>query len=264
MTTAERRLAKVEAGLSPTALVVRWLEEAHAFDDFTTYTAFLLDSDPSTFPMDRLAHEAEASARQQVRGLARDEAEAAVRRAIVAALFRFQLVLRINVLAEEALDRELLIQGVLGAHLVLAIVAGDERPPKTATLPLVQIRDLLLRRVTEFHAIEAARDSVESRYLDGHPALFPSGQRGWASQRHESEREAVIAMQLAEFDGAEPPPDDDPPAVEARVAQLAADLVEPARSRAYDEVGDGRRASSLAVRWLRPKLLANADQTTRG
>jgi len=41
MTRAERRLDKVEASLSPTALVVRWLEEAHAYDDFTAYTASL-------------------------------------------------------------------------------------------------------------------------------------------------------------------------------------------------------------------------------
>jgi hypothetical protein len=38
--------------------------------------------------------------------------------------------------------------------------------------------------------------------------------------------------------------------------QLVADLVEPARSKAYNELGDGRRAIELAIRWLRPKLTA--------
>jgi hypothetical protein len=35
--TTERRLAKVEAALDPKELVLRWLAEAHAYDDFTAY-----------------------------------------------------------------------------------------------------------------------------------------------------------------------------------------------------------------------------------
>jgi len=63
-----------------------------------------------------------------------------------------------------------------------------------------------------------------------------------------------MALRLAELDGAEEPPPDDPAAFEARVAQLTADHVEPARSNAWDQLGDGHRAMSLAVRWIRPKL----------
>jgi hypothetical protein len=181
----------------------------------------------------------------------------------VAVVFRFLLVLRINVIAQEFLDREGLIQGFLAAHLALALVAGEEPSPERASLPLVEIRDLLLGRVTELHAMQSAREAAEVRYLDGHPALFPAGQRAWATQRHESEREAVIAMRLAEFDDADPPRDDDQSALDARVAQLIADHVEPARSRAYDELGDGRRAMALAVRWLRPKLVADEAAISR-
>jgi hypothetical protein len=68
---------------------------------------------------------------------------------------------------------------------------------------------------------------------------------------------AVIAMRLAELDGAEPRSPDDQAVFDARATTLAADLVEPARSKAYDELGDGRRALAIAVRWLRPKLLAD-------
>jgi hypothetical protein len=104
--------------------------------------------------------------------------------------------------------------------------------------------------------MEAARLEVERRYLNGVACLFPARQRAWEIQRTESERQAVIAMRLAEFDGAEPLTDDDPAAVEARVAQLVADHVEHARLKAYDELGDGRRALNVAVRWLRPRILA--------
>jgi hypothetical protein len=44
------------------------------------------------------------------------------------------------------------------------------------------------------------------------------------------------------------------------VSDLVGDLVEPARLTAYDELGDGRPALTVAVRWLRPELLG--DQAT--
>jgi hypothetical protein len=36
-----------------------------------------------------------------------------------------------------------------------------------------------------------------------------------------------------------------------------ADHVDRARSNAHHQIGDGRRALALAVRWLRPKLRAD-------
>ncbi len=50
------------------------------------------------------------------------------------------------------------------------------------------------------------------------------------------------------------PPADDPEAFETRVAQLVADHAEPALVKAQDEMGDGRRAVAVAMRWLRPML----------
>ena len=121
MTTSERRLAKLEAVLDPTQLVLRWLAEAHAYDDFTAYTRSLFGAGPGAFPMDRLVREAEACAQIRTRGQPRAESETAVRRSIIAALFRVQLILRINALSAECLEREGLVQAALGAHLGLAL-----------------------------------------------------------------------------------------------------------------------------------------------
>jgi hypothetical protein len=41
---------------------------------------------------------------------------------------------------------------------------------------------------------------------------------------------------------------------ETRVGELIADHVEPARVKALDEMGEGRRAVSIAMAWLEPKL----------
>ena len=254
MTTSGRRLAKLEAVLDPTQLVLRWLDEAHAYDDFTAYTRSLVGAGPGAFPMDRLAREAEACAQIRTRGQPRAESEAAVRRSIIAALFRVQLILRINALSAECLEREALVQAALGAHLGLALRQSTGRDGADRLHRLVQYRDLLLGRVTELHAFETARATVEARYLDGMAADFPAARRAWAEQRTRSETMAVIALRIAELDGADPGPPDDPAVFDARVTMLTGDLVEPARSTAYSELGDGRRALAIAVGWLAPKL----------
>lgn len=119
-----------------------------------------------------------------------------------------------------------------------------------------------LDRVNELHATEAARTEVENRYLGGVSSLFPAAQRAWAAQRDFTRRSAVIADRLSELDGLGSTIDTDPPGFETRVSQLVADHGEPARSRAYDELGDGRRAQAIAIGWLRPKL-AMAESATR-
>ena len=254
MTTSERRLAKLETVLDPTQLVLRWLDEAHAYDDFTAYTRSLFGAGPGAFPMDRLAREAEACAQIRTRGQPRDEIETAVRRSIIAALFGVQLILRINALSAECLEREGLVQAALGAHLGLALGQSTGRDDADRLRRLAQCRDLLLGRVNELHAFETARAAVEARYLDGVAADFPAARRAWAEQRTRSETMAVIALRIAELDGADPGPLDDPAAFDARVTMLTGDLVEPARSTAYGELGDGRRALAVALGWLEPKL----------
>jgi hypothetical protein len=254
--SAERRLAAIEASLSPTELVLRWLAEAHGYDDFKTYTQALFDQDPSDLPMDRLAREAQTSARARSRGQPKEDIATAVRKALVETIFRAQLVLRINALTQECIDREVLIDGALSAHLGLAVHAGSRQPIDEGPIGLVQVRDLLFARVTEVHAFEAARATVERKHLDGVTALFPAAVREWAGQRARSETLAVTAFRIAELDGLDPPPPDDEAAFDARVAQLVADNVEPARSKAYHELGDGHRALSIAMGWLRPRMTA--------
>jgi choline dehydrogenase-like flavoprotein len=263
VTTVERRLAEVEASMTPTQLVLRWLDEAHRYNDLNAYARSLVETGPAAFPMDRLAREASESARTRGRGVARDELTAIVNRAIVETIFRAQLVLRINEGSHAFLDREGLIQAALSAYLGLVVDRPTDRAETKHVLGLCQIRDLLLGRVTELHAHETARAKVEARYLDGVAADFPAAQREWADQRTRSETMAVIAVRLAELDGADPPQPDDPEAFEARVVAMTSDLIEPARSKAYDELGDGRRALELAVRWLRPKLLEGPPVGTR-
>ena len=65
---------------------------------------------------------------------------------------------------------------------------------------------------------------------------------------------AVMAADSAEFDGLEQAEPDDADGLESRIAQLIADLVEPAKSTALDKLGEGRPAFDIANAWLRAKF----------
>jgi hypothetical protein len=119
---------------------------------------------------------------------------------------------------------------------------------------LTALRGGAVARASELRALETARARVEARHLGGHPSLFPATVRSWTGQRERTEGLAEITVRLAEFEGLPPLPAVEPDAFETRVGELVADHVEPARVKALDEMGEGRRAVSIAMAWLEPKL----------
>ncbi len=124
--TLRRRLAKIEETLSPTQLVLRWLAEAHAFGDMRAYVASLLAQDPRLLRWigwpGRPSTGPGGHARQAARA-----GRAAVRSALRETVFRFELVMRINVTAHELVDREGLIDAALSAQLALLTSEARER-----------------------------------------------------------------------------------------------------------------------------------------
>jgi hypothetical protein len=254
--TLDRRLTRIEESLSPTQLVLRWLEEAHAFGDVPAYTAAVLAKDPPELPLDRLAREASRGARSSTRGKRPEIVDAAVRTALRETVFRFELVMRINVTAHDLLDREELTAALFAAQLALVLSEGDgeRRPDDSHRRRLELIRRLTLLRVDELLASREARSMVEARYLDGHAALFPELADRFETQLQASQEIAVLAVRAAELYGVEPGPSGHPAALNARVGELVADLVEPAKSEALDKLGESRQALDIAAGWVRAKL----------
>ncbi len=255
--TAERRLARVETSLSPTELALRWLNEAHAHDSFVAYSRAIYALGPGALPLDRLVREArEAAEAASLRG-PREKREETIRAAIRQAVFLFHLVMQAIVLAEAALDREALMCTALSAHLGLVMVDdGDAGHSifRSRAEGLTALRGGAVARASELRALATARARVEARHLGGHPALFPATARSWTEQRERTETLTEIIVRLAEFESLPPLPADDPDAFETRVGELVADHVEPARVKALDEMGEGRRAVFVAMAWLEPKL----------
>lgn len=103
---------------------------------------------------------------------------------------------------------------------------------------LASCHGLIPQRCTELRAAETARTTAEARYLDGAVTLFPAVLRAWDEVRTDAEQLAAMAARLAELDGEEPiDPPDDP--TEALLTELIADLVEPARVTALEQLGEG-------------------------
>jgi hypothetical protein len=254
--TLARRVAALETALPPTQLVLRWLDEAHTFGDLESYVRSLLDADSYESPLDRLHREAERSARASMRGKRGEVAEKAIRSVLRETVFRFELVMRINVTVHELLEKEALIDAALSAHVALLTSERREtrRLDATCAERFATLRDRLLSRVHELHAAQEARTVVEGRYLDGHPALFPDTVRAWEEQVRSTGALAAMACRLAELDGVPPPEPPDPEAVSAGVSELVADLVEPAKSMALEKLGEARQAMGVATAWLRVKI----------
>ena len=206
--------------------------------------------------MDRLARQAAAGARAGLRGQRPEVVDAAVRQAVRETIFRFELVLRINVVTHEMLDREMLIDALLASQLaLLSIDEPNERRTNPPGRPTVAAcRDLLGDRVIELRAVEEARSTVEGRYLDARSAVFPDVAVAWADQIRRTEGLAEGAARLAELDGADPRNASEPDALSGRSAVLVADFVEPAKVTALEKLGDTGRAFGIATRWVRSSM----------
>jgi hypothetical protein len=239
------------------------MAEAHACGDIPAYAASLLAKDPPVAPLDRLAREAVQAARASMRGKRPDLVDATVRSALRETVFRFELVMRINVVAHELLDREELIAALFASQLAMLLSesGGKRRPDDSHQRRLELCRRLSLLRVDEMLASREARTIVETRYLDGHAALFPELAARFESQLRTSQEVAASAVRAAQLDGMEPGPSEDSVAFNARVGELAADLVEPAKAEALDKLGEGRRALDIAAGWVRSRLAPASAET---
>jgi hypothetical protein len=254
--TTERRLAAIEAALTPTELVVRWLDEAHASGGLEAYVRSLIDDPAVVPPADQLARAAADGARKRPRGKRGVEVAKAVDTAVRETVFRFHLVLRINTVSHELLDRHLLLDGAFSAQLALLAHEGRDKRRRDAHYleRLTGLRDLILGRLSVLEAHEEASRSVEERYLAGHSALFPDDATAWVEQLKSTQTLAGLALGLAEHDGLPPAVMPDPDSEAARFNALIPDLVEPAKVTALEQLGEGRRALGIATSWLRGKL----------
>jgi hypothetical protein len=255
--TLARRVAALEADGDATSRVVRWLEEAHAFDTLEAYVAAEIEG--GDMPMDRLPREAIAAVRGR-KGPRSVDIEKEVAGTVRDVVFRIHLALRIIEVTMAALERETLVH----AYLMLSLAIAMDGCTRPGLLAVDQVRDLLMDRVALLIALEEARTEAERRYLGGNTSLFLATAGQWAEQLHLSQMSAVSADRIAELDGLPGLADDAGLPTHQQVAEYLSDLVEVARIKTLGDVGDGRAALLRVRSWYQPDRGSSAMSPSHG
>jgi hypothetical protein len=247
--TLTRRLSTLEARSDAAGRVVRWLAEAHAYESFEAYTEHALSEGLEYMPLNRLTREATEAIRARRAGSSRDR-ESEIRTMLRHVLFRLHLVFRIIDRTSEVIERQGLIHAAMTAQMGLTLeINGDDRP--TFKMPL--LRDLVMLQVTEMLALQEARERAEIQYLAGTPCLFPDGARRWDTIVHDMQTTAVLADRFVELDGGQSIEDERTIPTEQRIEACLADLVEMARIKTLDDLGEGSAAFDRTRLWLNTK-----------
>lgn len=276
--TAERRLTKLEGALSPKAAALLWLAEAHQFGSLPAYVAWLIDQPISATPLERVPSQARAAAVGAMRGQPREAVREAAHGAVRDAIFLVELVLKLNVAAEDATQLLGLRHTALfwemraisaEAQLEAAGPSRGTRGGRDARWTAWRVAVVSL--IGDLYAAEDARAHLERRYLDGVCTLFPDLAADWLRRRDEFDRMAglgdVVGATAGVEGGRQRPrrPRIDQRQLRAailrRAPQEAASLVDAARTAALDALGDTAGAATIAERRLRDNTAPSGSRT---
>lgn len=244
------RLDRLEASLHPLDAVLLWLDQAHAFGRLGIYAAWLVEQPATSAPYERLPTVIEGSVRAALRGRKVEIIDAAVGKAITGALFRLGLVLELDTLGQRILDLERLRATAL--HWQHRAMAAEAAPPAAGALSAW--REAVMELDARLEVFTIACADLETRYLDGHPALFPETatdlveltavvaglatlRDGWssaASPRRRSRRAASLRAS----------------AVGSMASELADRIVDSVLARTADDRHDLRGLRAMSARLL--------------
>jgi len=98
-----RRVEKLETGLTPKQAIMMWLQEAHAFKNIEDYVRHLKKQTDSAAPLHKLPDQVAEGVKQTLKGKPREEIDRAVHQAYKDVLFLFFLHQQVNgkVVSEE-------------------------------------------------------------------------------------------------------------------------------------------------------------------
>jgi hypothetical protein len=259
--TAARRVAALESSLQPLDIVLRVLAGAQEYAGIGAYARAVAEAPVESAPMSRIAADTEASVRAAMKGTPRPEVEAAVRRAVGDAIFRFILFLRINTAALDIAEREGLRAAACFYWMGCLLGGPHERDlepeewvahqaEQTAAWRLWRgvVASLLVVTLVE----EDARKQLEARYLGGRPALLAESQADW--DRFDKHVDGLWSMsdKLVPLNPTEAERIDavDLGSIDERVADRVQRLADDARVSTFERLGDLPRAVGIIERRL--------------
>jgi hypothetical protein len=163
-----QRLDRLDASLTPTQAVLRWLEEAHQHGSFAAYARWLCDQPASAHPMARLPRQVRRPIEQAMRGAQREDVGTAVRRVQRDVTFLYRLVLTLN---SRVLENERAAS--LGFLWLLERFRGRVARAAPSRDTVARWKDAAQEEAGRVYALAAGHQVLAQRYFEGHPVLFP-------------------------------------------------------------------------------------------
>jgi hypothetical protein len=259
--TADRRVAALESSLPPLDVVLRVLAEAQEYASLEAYARAIALAPVESAPLSRIIADTEASVRAGTKGQPREAIEAAVRRAVGDAMFRFILFLRINSEALDMAEKE----GLRASAAFYAMGCllggpreGDLTPDEWLAHQAEQaaawrlwrgvVASLLVVTLVE----DDTRDQLEARYLGGHPALLTESQADWDRFAELVDRLWSMSTTLVPLSSDEQKQVDSAglDALDERVVERVRRLADDARVSTFEQLGDTPRALAIMERRL--------------
>ena len=180
-----RRVARLEAALTPRQATLLWLAEAHAFGSLHAYATWLVEQPPSANPLVHVPHMARLAVETSLRGQPRSLVAEAEQQAVLDGVFLIRLVIEIEMSAGSGLRRaELRFLGLWSEMRALRAGGTDDANALAADRGRWEawqraVDELL---ITVMSAREA-RALLERRYLQGQAASFPDTSTAWQQLR---------------------------------------------------------------------------------
>jgi hypothetical protein len=258
---ADRRLAKLESALMPREAVLAWLVVAQQFPSLVDHARSIAELPAEAAPLSVIGKRVEAAVRADRKGEPRDAIETAVRRAIRDGVFLFTLAIELNA---EALDVAR-VEGLRAAAVFywMGCLLGG---PRAKDLPAAeaktyereladcwaQWRTMVDRLSLDVRVENEARATLQRQFFGGHDVLFADAASSWADHVDMVERQASLADAMPSTGGqkARLRRSNLMAATRARVGDRVVRLVDDARVRAYEIMGDRPRAVEIMERRL--------------
>jgi hypothetical protein len=267
-TAAGRRIAKLEGALRPREAVLAWLAEVQELTDINDHSRHVAEVPIDDAPMSVIARCVGAAVREDLKGKPREAIEDAVYRATGDALFLFCLVFQININVVQTADVEALRAAAV--FLRMGCLLGGPRDEVLAQEELAEHHRELTRSWAtwlsvvdrlerDVQVVNQMRTTLADRYYAGHDVLFADARIRWQEHVEQVERLRRIADSIASSSrhkaARRAAGRNAPPTVEGGVKARLDLLVDQAKVRAFEVLGERPKAVAIMERWI----LAGAD-----
>jgi hypothetical protein len=187
MTASQRRLAHLEAALSPREAVLLWMSVAHQYPTVPAYMDSLKDAPDTRYPMMWLPEQVAQAVRTAMKGAKPEAITRAARTAVREVAFLFYLQLQLNTRLWG--DWRAMCLHLAYVASEMGHCCADDAPTEA---DLARIRQHAIDTVLEFLQWDLAVGKIAARYYAGMSPLFPAQAEQLAASLTHAEQVVLI------------------------------------------------------------------------